>query len=154
MLVRLVTPCIHRNKKTVTKRVGEMVEKESAEDKTEAGGGTDSNRKKLVRKIGQKKYKGRMKCEINLGNTRHSLMTLHGWLRQAGEGRGRSQRHGERERRKAFLPPPPFLTTRPLSLKDRFSSSSWREEGGGVTRIPKWKRVFFPPPSERLFPLS
>ena len=50
-----------------------MVEKESAEDKTKAGGGTDSNRKKLVRKrSGQKKYKGRPRREINLGNTRHS----------------------------------------------------------------------------------
>ncbi len=49
-----------------------MVEKESAEDKTESGGGTDSNRKKLVRKSGQKKYKGRPRREINLGNTRHS----------------------------------------------------------------------------------
>ncbi len=108
MLVRLVTPCIHRNKKTVTKRVGKMVEKESAEDKTESGGGTDSNRKKLVRKIGQKKYKGRMKCEINLGNTRHSLMTLHGWLRQSGEG-GEDLKDMEKENegKHFFLPPVP-----------------------------------------------
>ncbi len=85
-----------------------MVEKESAEDKTESGGGTDSNRKKLVRKrSSQKKYKGRMSREINLGNTRHLLMTLHGWLRQSGEG-GEDLKDREKENGgEHFSPPPP-----------------------------------------------